>query len=327
MSRPDVAGGSGSPRSSRSDVPPSSCSGSNPRRSSSTIESTKPSRPHRSAPEVPPVDGTTTAPPDAPPAPSPLELARGEFVSLDHGTSGTARVLELADGSRIVRLEGLDTSNGPDLYLYLSTNAASGRRRSVRRRRRQPRSPQGQPRRPELRPRRRRRPRPLRVGRGLVRPVRLRVRRRRSRRRVAATSPLAHICPWGSSRPEWGRRARRRVATSRDRSAKSVFARSVGSQVADDLPPVLGEAQVVERVDGPEVLAQPLRAHCGVTHRPFLRSAPSSRMPAPIRDAITDATSTASLAASASSAFSNARPVMNSDTVKPMPPSAAAPAT
>ncbi len=56
----------------------------------------------------------------------PLEVTRGEFVSLDHGTTGTARVLQLADGSRIVRLEGLDTSNGPDLYVYLSTNPASG---------------------------------------------------------------------------------------------------------------------------------------------------------------------------------------------------------
>jgi hypothetical protein len=69
----------------------------------------------------------------AAPAPSgtaaptaPVDLARGEFVSLDHGTSGTARVLELADGSRIVRLEGVDTSNGPDLFVYLSPNVASG---------------------------------------------------------------------------------------------------------------------------------------------------------------------------------------------------------
>jgi hypothetical protein len=56
----------------------------------------------------------------------PVELARGEFVSLDHGTSGAARILELAAGQRIVRLEGLDTDNGPDLYLYLTTNPASG---------------------------------------------------------------------------------------------------------------------------------------------------------------------------------------------------------
>ena len=52
--------------------------------------------------------------------------ASGEFVSLDHPTTGAVRVLELSDGSRIVRLEGLDTDNGPDLYLYLSTTPADG---------------------------------------------------------------------------------------------------------------------------------------------------------------------------------------------------------
>ncbi len=56
----------------------------------------------------------------------PLELARGEFESLEHKTNGVTRVLKLDDGSRVVRLEGFDTSNGPDLYLYLSTNPASG---------------------------------------------------------------------------------------------------------------------------------------------------------------------------------------------------------
>ncbi len=47
-------------------------------------------------------------------------------MSLDHRTSGVARLLELADGARVVRLEGLDTSNGPDLYLYVTTTPAAG---------------------------------------------------------------------------------------------------------------------------------------------------------------------------------------------------------
>lgn len=55
-----------------------------------------------------------------------VDLARGEFISIDHGTSGVVRLVELADGSRIVRLEDLATDNGPDLYLYLSTNPADG---------------------------------------------------------------------------------------------------------------------------------------------------------------------------------------------------------
>lgn len=62
-----------------------------------------------------------------PPAPvEPIELVRGELGSLDHHTSGVARVLELADGARVLRFEGLDTSNGPDLYVYLTSNPPDG---------------------------------------------------------------------------------------------------------------------------------------------------------------------------------------------------------
>ena len=67
----------------------------------------------------------TTAPPTTA-APEPVDLATGSFVSLDHATAGTARVLALADGRRFVRLEGFETDNGPDLYLYLSANPAGG---------------------------------------------------------------------------------------------------------------------------------------------------------------------------------------------------------
>jgi Electron transfer DM13 len=66
------------------------------------------------------------APSATTPTSEPVELAAGSFVSLDHATSGTARVLELADGRRFVRLEGFETENGPDLYVYLSTNAVNG---------------------------------------------------------------------------------------------------------------------------------------------------------------------------------------------------------
>lgn len=52
-------------------------------------------------------------------------LARGEFRSLEHGTRGRAIVLELADGSTYLRLDGLDTSNGPDLRVILSAAPAS----------------------------------------------------------------------------------------------------------------------------------------------------------------------------------------------------------
>lgn len=53
-------------------------------------------------------------------------LAEGEFVSQEHDTTGTARVLELPDGSRILRVEGFSTSDGPDVHVWLSDAPAGG---------------------------------------------------------------------------------------------------------------------------------------------------------------------------------------------------------
>jgi Electron transfer DM13 len=50
----------------------------------------------------------------------PTTLATGEFISHEHGTAGTVRILELADGSRVLRIENLDTDNGPDLKVWLT---------------------------------------------------------------------------------------------------------------------------------------------------------------------------------------------------------------
>ncbi|MER5221784.1 DM13 domain-containing protein [Streptomyces flaveus] len=56
-----------------------------------------------------------------PPEPAgPQTLARGDLISHEHATSGTATVLRLADGSHVLRLENLDTSNGPDLRVWLT---------------------------------------------------------------------------------------------------------------------------------------------------------------------------------------------------------------
>jgi hypothetical protein len=55
----------------------------------------------------------------------PTTLTRGSFRSLEHATSGAAVVLEVADGSRFLRLEDLRTSNGPDLRVILSDRAPS----------------------------------------------------------------------------------------------------------------------------------------------------------------------------------------------------------
>ncbi|CAM4126483.1 DM13 domain-containing protein [Nocardiopsis rhodophaea] len=59
-------------------------------------------------------------------APEPRVLAEGEFVSQEHETSGTAKVVELADGRRVVRLENLASSDGPDLKVWLTDQEAGG---------------------------------------------------------------------------------------------------------------------------------------------------------------------------------------------------------
>ncbi|MPZ80759.1 MAG: hypothetical protein GEV28_10315 [Actinophytocola sp.] len=70
-------------------------------------------------------DEPTGAPTTSPPAQSQV-LAQGEFVSQEHDTAGTARVLELPDGSRVLRLEGFATSDGPDVHVWISEATAGG---------------------------------------------------------------------------------------------------------------------------------------------------------------------------------------------------------
>ncbi len=70
---------------------------------------------------------TATATDESSPTPAgPTELASGEFVDQEHETSGTATVIELPDGSRTLRLEGFETTNGPDLHVWLSEKTAGG---------------------------------------------------------------------------------------------------------------------------------------------------------------------------------------------------------
>lgn len=57
---------------------------------------------------------------------APVELARGTFVSQEHDTSGAAQILKSADGALTLRLEGFETSNGPDLHVWLSDRTAGG---------------------------------------------------------------------------------------------------------------------------------------------------------------------------------------------------------
>lgn len=58
---------------------------------------------------------------DPPPAPAVTAvLARGELVAHEHASSGTVAVLRLPDGSRVLRLQDLRTSDGPALHVWLS---------------------------------------------------------------------------------------------------------------------------------------------------------------------------------------------------------------
>ncbi|MCZ4498412.1 MAG: hypothetical protein JWQ74_965 [Marmoricola sp.] len=77
---------------------------------------TSPTPPSASAPATP-----TTA------AASVRTLTSGTFVDAEHATDGSARIIELADGRRFLRLEGLRTSDGPDLHVWLSDARSGGR--------------------------------------------------------------------------------------------------------------------------------------------------------------------------------------------------------
>lgn len=79
------------------------------------------STPDASSPAAPTPAGPTSTTPA-----QPVVLAEGAFVSQEHDTAGTARVLALPDGSRILRLEGFSTSDGPDVHVWLSDAAAGG---------------------------------------------------------------------------------------------------------------------------------------------------------------------------------------------------------
>lgn len=61
----------------------------------------------------------TTAPPAAPPA-GPVIVRQGSFVTHEHETTGTARLVRTSDGGHQLELVGLDTSDGPDLRVWLT---------------------------------------------------------------------------------------------------------------------------------------------------------------------------------------------------------------
>ncbi|MFI2371899.1 DM13 domain-containing protein [Streptomyces sp. NPDC018833] len=72
---------------------------------------------------APTATGTPPSSPSVSASPSPAgptTVAQGTFVTHEHATTGTVKVVRLADGTHTLRFEGLDTSNGPDLRVWLS---------------------------------------------------------------------------------------------------------------------------------------------------------------------------------------------------------------
>ncbi|MFI7303798.1 DM13 domain-containing protein [Micromonospora aurantiaca] len=66
-----------------------------------------------------PATGTAVPSPTGAP-PADVVLAAGDFVTHEHDTSGRAQLVRLADGRRQLLLRGLDTSDGPDLRVWLT---------------------------------------------------------------------------------------------------------------------------------------------------------------------------------------------------------------
>ena len=77
--------------------------------SASTSTETSRSEPSQSAPRVSPTQNASI-----------LTLAAGSFISHEHVTTGRASVLQLPDGSRILRLTNVSTSDGPDLKVWIT---------------------------------------------------------------------------------------------------------------------------------------------------------------------------------------------------------------
>ncbi|MGH2661439.1 MAG: DM13 domain-containing protein [Actinomycetota bacterium] len=58
--------------------------------------------------------------------PGPSTVAEGEFISLEHQSTGRALIVETATGGRFLRFDDFETSNGPDLVVYLSAKTPAG---------------------------------------------------------------------------------------------------------------------------------------------------------------------------------------------------------
>jgi hypothetical protein len=81
---------------------------------------TSPIESSTSTTSVPAETTTTTAPA------GPVAVAMGEFIGVAHAGTGTVLLIELEDGSHVLRFEGLDVLDGPDLRVILSDRPITG---------------------------------------------------------------------------------------------------------------------------------------------------------------------------------------------------------
>jgi len=91
-----------------SDPPPSALAAPVPARTP-TPSLTPPSRP--------------AAPQTADPPRTPVKatvVRQGRLISHEHETSGSVKIIEQPDGSRVLRIEDLQTTSGPDLRVWLT---------------------------------------------------------------------------------------------------------------------------------------------------------------------------------------------------------------
>lgn len=81
------------------------------------VTASSPAAPRTTTPPSSPSPSVTAGTPSAA---GPRTVARGTLISHEHSTSGTVELVQLADGSHVLRLVDLVTSNGPDLRVWLT---------------------------------------------------------------------------------------------------------------------------------------------------------------------------------------------------------------
>lgn len=67
-----------------------------------------------------PAPASPSLPPSTREPAGPVLLSRGELISHEHPTHGTVSVIAQSDGKRVLTIAHLDTSNGPDLHVWLT---------------------------------------------------------------------------------------------------------------------------------------------------------------------------------------------------------------